>query len=83
VNMFLFPSGLMLGGNFSIGDYLLWNEIPTIAGNMVGGLTFVGLTLYATHTRTGATRPRPVPKDEKKEKAAKQPADVTPQRAGV
>jgi formate/nitrite transporter len=49
VNMFLFPSGLMLGGNFSIMDYLVWNEIPTVVGNLVGGLTFVGLTLYATH----------------------------------
>jgi formate/nitrite transporter len=58
VNMFLFPSGLMLGGDFSIGDYLLWNEIPTVVGNLVGGLTFVGLTLYATHGRTGASRNR-------------------------
>jgi formate transporter len=56
VNMFLFPSGLMLGGQYSIMDYLLWNEIPTVVGNLVGGLTFVGLTLYATHARTGATR---------------------------
>jgi formate transporter len=56
VNMFLFPSGLMLGGDFSIGDYLLWNEIPTLIGNMVGGLAFVGLTMYATHARTGASR---------------------------
>jgi formate/nitrite transporter len=54
VNMFLFPSGLMLGGNFSIADYLIWNEIPTVIGNLVGGLTFVGLTLYATHGRTNA-----------------------------
>ncbi|MCT8997160.1 formate/nitrite transporter family protein [Chelativorans intermedius] len=53
VNMFLFPSGLMLGGDFSVTDYLLWNEIPTVVGNLVGGLTFVGLTLYATHHRTG------------------------------
>lgn len=60
VNMFLFPSGLMLGGNFSVMDYLFWNEIPTVIGNMVGGLTFVGLTVYATHARTGATRSRPV-----------------------
>ena len=60
VNMYLFPSGLMLGGNFSIMDYLIWNEIPTVIGNLVGGLTFVGLTLYATHARTGATRRRPV-----------------------
>ncbi|MEV3902357.1 formate/nitrite transporter family protein [Mycobacterium sp. NPDC050551] len=56
VNMFLFPSGLMLGGDFSIGDYLIWNEIPTIAGNIVGGVTFVGLTLFATHARTAAPR---------------------------
>jgi formate transporter len=56
VNMFLFPSGLMLGGDFSISDYLVWNEIPTVAGNLVGGLTFVGLTLFATHARTGRSR---------------------------
>jgi len=56
VNMFLFPSGLMLGGNFSIADYFIWNEIPTVVGNLVGGLTFVGLTLYATHAKAGASR---------------------------
>ncbi|HZH09033.1 MAG TPA: formate/nitrite transporter family protein [Microvirga sp.] len=56
VNMFLFPSGLLLGGNFSIMDYLIWNEIPTVIGNLVGGLAFVGLTLYSTHVRTGAKR---------------------------
>ena len=56
VNMYLFPSGLMLGGDFSIIDYLIWNEIPTVIGNLVGGLTFVGLTVYATHARTGTAR---------------------------
>ncbi|OBF48677.1 formate/nitrite transporter family protein [Mycolicibacterium monacense] len=60
VNMFLFPSGLMLGGDFSIMDYLVWNEIPTVVGNLVGGLAFVGLTLYATHARTGTEWNRPV-----------------------
>ncbi len=60
VNMFLFPSGLILGGNFSVLDYLVWNEIPTVIGNLVGGLTFVGLTLYATHARTGSARRRVV-----------------------
>jgi formate transporter len=58
VNMFLFPSGLILGGDFSVADYLVWNEVPTVLGNLVGGLTFVGLTLYATHARTGAPRAR-------------------------
>ena len=32
VNMLLFPSGLMMGGNFSILDCLLWNEIPVVLG---------------------------------------------------
>ena len=52
VNMFLFPSGLLLGAKFSLMDYLIWNEIPTVVGNLVGGLAFTGLTLYATHVRT-------------------------------
>ena len=56
VNMFLFPSGLLMGGNFSIMDYIIWNEVPTVLGNLVGGLTFTGLTLYTTHIRTAAKR---------------------------
>ena len=56
VNMFLFPSGLLLGGHFSIVDYLIWNEIPTVVGNLVGGLAFTGLTLYATHIKTSPKR---------------------------
>ena len=62
VNMFLFPSGLLLGGSFTITDYMVWNEIPTVLGNLTGGLTFVGLTLYSTHIKTGAKRnPATVP----------------------
>jgi len=56
VNMFLFPSGLMLHAPFSIADYFIWNEIPTVLGNLVGGLSFTGLTLYATHVRTAPKR---------------------------
>ncbi len=56
VNMFLFPIGILLGGDFTIMDYLVWNEIPTVLGNLVGGITFVGLTLYSTHIKTGAKR---------------------------
>jgi formate transporter len=56
VNMFLFPAGLMLGGKFTFMDYLLWNEFPTVLGNLVGGLTFVGLTLYTTHVKTAPKR---------------------------
>ena len=56
VNMFLFPSGLLLGADFTLWDYLIWNEIPTVVGNLVGGLSFVGLTMYATHR----VRPEPM-----------------------
>lgn len=56
VNMFLFPSGLLMGGHFSLMDYLIWNEIPTVLGNLVGGLSFTGLTLYATHLKTAPKR---------------------------
>ena len=58
VNMFLFPAGLMLHAPFSIMDYFIWNEIPTVLGNLVGGIAFTGLTLYATHARTAPKRTR-------------------------
>jgi hypothetical protein len=54
--MFLFPSAMIMGGGFSVMDYLVWNEIPTVLGNLVGGLAFTGLTLYSTHIRTAARR---------------------------
>ncbi len=56
VNMFLFPFAMIMGGNFSIADYFIWNEIPTALGNLVGGLAFTGLTLYSTHVRTAPKR---------------------------
>lgn len=56
VNMFLFPYGLLMGGDFSVMDYLIWNEIPTLLGNLVGGLSFTGLTLYSTHYKTAPKR---------------------------
>jgi hypothetical protein len=45
-----------MGGGFSIADYFLWNEIPTALGNLVGGLTLTGLTLYSTHYKTAPKR---------------------------
>jgi len=56
VNMFLFPFSMIMGGDFTVMDYLIWNEIPTALGNLVGGLAFTGLTLYATHVRTSPKR---------------------------
>ena len=59
VNMFLFPAAMLMGGAFSIADYFIWNEIPTVLGNLVGGFAFTGLTLYSTHVRTAPKRSLP------------------------
>jgi len=56
VNMFLFPFSMIMGGDFTVIDYIMWNEIPTVLGNLVGGLAFTGLTLYATHIKTAPKR---------------------------
>jgi len=56
VNMFLFPFSMIMGGEFTVSDYLIWNEIPTALGNLVGGFLFVGLPLYLTHVRTGSKK---------------------------
>lgn len=56
VNMFLFPFSMIMGGEFTVVDYLIWNELPTVLGNLVGGLLFVALPLYFTHVRTSPER---------------------------
>ncbi|MEH0665969.1 formate/nitrite transporter family protein [Vibrio scophthalmi] len=52
VNMFLFPLGMMLGADFGVATWLNFNLIPTILGNIVGGLVFTCIPLYLTHAKT-------------------------------
>ncbi|MBO9480740.1 MULTISPECIES: formate/nitrite transporter family protein [Gammaproteobacteria] len=54
VNMFLFPFSMIMGGDFTVSEYLIWNELPTALGNLFGGLFLVGLPLYFTHVKTGS-----------------------------
>ncbi len=49
VNMFVIPSGMMLGAKVTLADWLLWNQIPVTLGNLVGGFLFTGLALYTTY----------------------------------
>ncbi|MCK5898237.1 MAG: formate/nitrite transporter family protein [Methylococcales bacterium] len=56
VNMFLFPFSMIMGGNFTLVDYLVWNELPTVFGNLIGGSLFVGLPLYYTHVKMSPDR---------------------------
>ncbi|MCP5077484.1 MAG: formate/nitrite transporter family protein [Psychromonas sp.] len=55
VNMFLFPLGMILGADFTIATWLNFNLIPTILGNIVGGLIFTTIPLYLTHKKTAAS----------------------------
>jgi formate/nitrite transporter len=48
VNMFLIPTGMMLGAKVSFSDWWMWNQLPVTLGNFVGGFLFTGLALYLT-----------------------------------
>jgi formate transporter len=49
VNMFVIPTGMMMGAKITIAEWWLWNQIPVTLGNLVGGFVFTGLALYITH----------------------------------
>ncbi len=49
VNMFVIPTGMLMGAKVTVSDWWLWNQIPVTLGNLVGGFTFTGLALYATY----------------------------------
>ncbi len=49
VILFAIPVGMMLGAPIGVGDWWLWNQIPVLLGNLVGGLALVGLPLYYAH----------------------------------
>ncbi len=49
VNMFLIPEGMMLGAPISLSQALLWNLLPVTIGNLLAGMLFTGMALYATY----------------------------------
>ena len=49
VNMFIIPTGMLLGAKVSVYDWWVWNQIPVTLGNLVGGFVFTGLALYTTY----------------------------------
>ena len=48
VNMYVLPSGMMLGAPISLKQILFWNLLPVTLGNIVAGTFFTGVALYAT-----------------------------------
>ncbi len=49
VNMFVIPTGMLMGAKVSLYQWWVWNQIPVTLGNILGGLLFTGLALYATY----------------------------------
>ena len=64
VNFFMIPMGMLMGADVGLGDWWIWNQIPVLLGNLVGGFVFTGLALMYAHrparteaTETAAARP--------------------------
>src|ERR1700738_957955 len=69
VNMFIIPTGMLMGAKVTVSDWWLWNPHPVTLGNLVCGLTYPGLALYVPH------RAAPLPQQMTDPIAAKIPAE--------
>jgi formate/nitrite transporter len=49
VNAFVIPTGMMLGANFAISDWWIYNQIPATVGNLIGAFVCNTMALYLTH----------------------------------
>ncbi len=61
VNMFIIPTGMMMGAKITVAEWWLWNQIPVTLGNLVGGFIFTGLAIYITHKPGKAPAPLAMP----------------------
>ena len=59
VNMFIIPTGMMMGAKVTVAQWWLWNQIPVTLGNFVGGYVFTGLALYLTLKPKKVAAPEP------------------------
>jgi formate/nitrite transporter FocA (FNT family) len=62
VNMFVIPTGMLLGAKVSFAQWWIWNQIPVTIGNLVGGYLFTGAALYLAHAKhapAAAAEPAP------------------------
>ncbi|WP_141503464.1 formate/nitrite transporter family protein [Paenibacillus luteus] len=55
VNMFVIPAGMLLGADVTLADWWLWNQIPVLIGNFIGGALFTGLFFYYSQRKPSST----------------------------
>jgi hypothetical protein len=53
--MFVIPAGMMLGADVTLADWWLWNQIPVLVGNFIGGALFTGLFFYLSQKKITVT----------------------------
>ncbi|MEJ8305834.1 formate/nitrite transporter family protein [Saccharibacillus sacchari] len=73
VNMFVIPTGMLLGANVNGMDWLVWSGIPVLLGNFVGGALFTGLLIY-WGLKQGRSKLAPVASAETDKEPARLPA---------
>ena len=56
VNMFVIPTGMLLGAPVGFGKWWLWNQIPVTLGNIFSAVLFTAVPLFATYY----TKPAPL-----------------------
>ncbi len=49
VNLFVIPAGMLTGAPIGVDTWLVWNQVPSTLGNVIGGALFTGLPLVWTH----------------------------------
>jgi formate/nitrite transporter len=72
VNMYVVPSGMMLGAPISVGQAFFWNLLPVTLGNLFAGAVFTGIALYATYPVTAESVPTVSPAQVPSAAAAEQ-----------
>ncbi len=61
VNMFVIPSGMMMGAPIPVRTWWLWNQIPVTVGNLAGAVAFVALPMLWIRNASRAQSPEVVP----------------------
>ena len=56
VNLFVIPSAMLLGADITLREWLWWNQLPVILGNILGGALLTGALLHFIHPRPEAVQ---------------------------
>jgi formate transporter len=83
VNMFVIPSGMILGASISVSQFLFWNLLPVTIGNLVAGALFTGVALYATYPLAPSQVVTPAPASPAAQSEQQQPGFASASAAGL